>query len=47
VFFAAALMVLPLLVTLAGIELSACQASRASTATDGGTPDAYPVVSTR
>jgi hypothetical protein len=47
VFFAAALIVLALLVTLAGIALSACQASRARSATDGGTPDAYPVVSTR
>jgi len=47
VFFAAALIVLALLVTLAGIALSACQASRARTATDGGTLDAYPVVSTR
>jgi hypothetical protein len=47
VFFAAALTVLALLVTLAGIELSACQTSRTRTATDGGTPEAYPIVSTR
>ena len=46
-FFAAALIVLALLVTLAGIALSACQASRARTATGGGTPDADPVASTR
>ena len=44
-FFAAS--VLALLVTLAGIVLSACQTSRARTATDGGTPDACTVVSTR
>jgi hypothetical protein len=47
VFFAAALIVLALLVTLAGIALAACQAVRAYTATGGGTPDADPVASTR
>ena len=41
------LIVLALLVTLAGIALSAYQASRARTATDGGTPDADRVASTR
>jgi len=47
VFFAVALIVLALLVTLAGIRALRCQASRARTATGGGTPDADPVASTR
>jgi len=47
VFFAVALIVLALLVTLAASRSSACQASRARTATGGGTPDADPVASTR